>query len=252
MSKVYLYITVIVLLAGCEKGNPVSTNEAAKEYFPLAQDNTWIYEERSNFSGHDTLYNHIVELDSLPAYNGIQWFHTHDVCPVTRTETSTPLRCAQYSRQDNRVIAEGLNRIRFAPFPPVAILDFPLYVGKSWTIVAVDTTTTDGSGNRTHIANHDVRSVIEVVTLTFPFASNVQCMHISDDGMYFYRYDSGDGLVDSTRQVTHSDEWFAPGIGLVRQVSTSTATSGSSGVAPTTNSSTLTDALQGYSVRLNN
>ncbi len=233
------------LIAGCkgDKGNPLSPQDEAQRYLPLANGNQWVYDHTSNYSGTDTTVPLTVKLDSPYTQNGIQWYGVNEFCDDDfRMANPLPLFYAAWARDGNKVLT--IEERGPVLYNPEVVLDFPLYVGKQWIIKSLDTTYITLVGSE-RVIEKVARKVNNVESVTVRAGNFAYCSHLHDSklSVYIESFESR-VLVDST--TVETDEWYAMNVGMVKQsiVTTHTGTS----ITPTT--TRLKNELRQYSVKL--
>ena len=246
MKKIFVMI-MLGLPIGCKKeGNPITSEQEAQQYFPLAKGNMWVYNNTSDYSGSDTTVSLTVKLDSPYTQNGIRWYGVNQFCDGDKMTSPLPLFCAEWARDGNKVLT--ITEHGPALYNPEVVLDFPLFAGEKWTIKSLDTTY-GGPDNSTYQFIKKERQVKGVESITVPTGTFANAWHIEDSSVYVYQYSSLHGTVINYKTKTISNEWFVANIGMVKQVIEYTY---EDFVLNTITHSTGTNLLRSYDVRLSN
>jgi hypothetical protein len=128
----------------------------------------------------------------------------------------TPTGCAGFGKTKNEILA-----VRSGPGPvayqPETILQSPLLIGKEWTIVSTDTAYYDSQGNHIHLICYNKRYVRGFGNVNVPAGIMKNCVKIEDSLRYYYHVEYKYGGSLEFQWSSHSNEWFARDIGLVRQ-----------------------------------
>jgi len=223
MFRKTLYITVALItvwwIGGCEKGNPVVAVGDSPRIFPLAKGNTWTYDQTIVYTTSETTITRTCPLDSPITFNGLKWYGMNNFCvdcDVPVGMSPTPLVCVLFARNGMKLLA--LRSIGLMGGNPEVILDFPLTPGKTWTIFSSDTTYVIATGDTIHSRQLSRRYMRAVEPVTVPAGTFWACYHIEDSTSYLSTVARAGGARDTalTLMVTH--EWFAGGVGLVRQI----------------------------------
>jgi hypothetical protein len=216
-------VVLLVLLAfaglSCDPSNPVGYT-AAGNYLPLSTGNTWIYGETVAGAGTDTTVLVTVRLDSPYTYNGVAWYGVNNFCVDRMVSSPMPLYCAAWGANATQVLFW-----RLGPGPGSAdyevVLDFPLWLGKSWlTVRSIDTMLTTSGGDTLITRRIDRRTVKGFPAVTVPAGSFSQTVEVADTTFSLSDYRPGplSGTVRMlTQSVTIATEWFAKDVGMVKQ-----------------------------------
>jgi len=206
-------MALVVMVLGCHDRGPTGPSfPGAGLYFPLAAGNVWEYDFTTNSSGFDTTYLKVVILDSGSIIDNLRWYSTIDICPERLR--STPLWCGMFAHQGNKTLARRTGRIYLEP---ETILDLPLAIGKQWVNEDWDTAYALPGGHQVYesrLSKRYVRGWERVMV----GAGTFNCYRVEDSTRYFYRYVSPTGDTSSSSYQEHANEWFAQGIGLVKQI----------------------------------
>lgn len=207
-------MAVLACVAGCRNAGPTGPLlPEAGTYLPLAAGNIWEYDLTTSSAGFDTTFPMWVILDSGQILEGRRWYRTIDICPEFLRPT--PLWCGMFSHQFNRTLARRMGRLGYTE--PYVILDIPLIVGKQWTIEDRDTAYTLPDGSHYFSSRSSKRYVRAFETIVVP-AGTFYCYRIEDSTSYFHRIVSPGGDTSRSSYREHAIEWFAQGIGLVKQI----------------------------------
>lgn len=215
MSKKIVAAGIIALIVGCRKENPVAVGADAQLYFPLAVGNTWVYDlTMKDASGQDTTISSTVTLGTSFINNGVRWYDVNGFCIQRAAMSPLPTVCVEWARDKNRVLAQ-----KTGPGPPYrdeeTVLDFPLYVGKEWTIRSMDTIYISGQ-ETVHQVNRIKRQVVGIGPIRVSAGEFQNAFHVLDTT--YSLYESFPGTVNLRyvhRGVAH--EWYALNVGLVKQ-----------------------------------
>ena len=212
-------LLILLLVGGCERGNPVGSAGDSPPLFPLAKGNTWTYDETIVYTTSETTMSRTCPLDSPITFLGLKWYGMNNFCvdcdaPVRMSPT--PLVCVLFARNGAKLLA--LRSFGLMGNNPEVILDFPLTPGKAWTIFSRDTTYVIATGDTIHSRDLSRRYMRAVEPVTVPAGTFWACYHIEDSTLYFSAVARTGGGRDTTLDLIVTHEWFAGGVGLVRQV----------------------------------
>lgn len=208
-----LIMVAFVLLSGCRRGNPVEPGAEVLQYFPLAAGNTWEYQWTQVVDGREITDLDVVQLGQPSVVDGIKWY-PEIAHPCREVSGLTPLACASYARMESRIVSRRLLGIRYSPNE--TIISSPIKAGSQLYLSHRDTSYTDGNGAHVDLMTHAVRYVRGFENVEVPGGFFLNCVHIVDSSEYrreVTRFSS------TSRRESHgrTDEWFASGVGLVKQ-----------------------------------
>lgn len=238
-------IIIVLWIGGCERGNPVAAVGDSPLVFPLAKGNTWTYDHTVIFTSRETTSTRTCSLDSPITFMGLQWYGMNNFClecdaPVRLSPT--PLVCVLFARDGTKFLAARSGGPAW--IDQEVILDLPLTPGKAWTIFSRDTTYVIPGGDTIHELRLSRRHMLAVEPVKVPAGVIWNCYHIEDSTLYFSTAAHPGGGADTTLNSIITHEWFALGIGLVRQVVTYINNNEFADIRSTR------DELRGYAVHL--
>lgn len=242
--KSFILVIWLIVAAGCDTDTLLMYDGVKGQYVPLAEGNIWEYDETTDFQGHDTTTQRIVELDTPYVSDDVNWYHTVDICPFRDILIPNPVWCAGYAVCGNRILVrpDGPGPVYYEP---QVLLDLPLLMGKIWTLYDEDTTYINEEGDRFRHRRSSKRYVRIIEPVSVPAGDFPQCILVEDSTLYYLTITYTNGSPFTQVTIHHSFEWYAEGVGLVRQIRTllNSSSDGDSYKA------TTTQRLRSYSVR---
>lgn len=182
--------------------------QAGADYFPLAAGHRWYYDDTDTGAVSVTVTGK-RQVDGAEAF-------------VVRTEDSTGIDEELYRRDaEGVVLLPGPDADPLATaIGPLRLLRLPVVVGDRWTLVErVETQLPDLDDDllpERAVLRADAR-VVGVESVTTPAATTAQAVHVRTTFVTTATLSTSGASVDITFT---SDDWYAPGVGLVRNVST--------------------------------
>jgi hypothetical protein len=201
--------------ADAGSGDPPTGGQPSADYFPLASGDRWTYREAGTVATVRVVGTRVAQ-----GVNAI----------VVRVDDATGSSEGLYNKTAGGVFllpSDGADAVERA-LASIPVLKLPVVAGSS--DVALDQTFQgyadfDGDGRADTLALRVVTSVIGFETLTTPVATLTNVAHARVVLTATFTF-AGNGRPVQT--ITTSDDWYAPDIGPVRNVTTTTG-NGSSG-----------------------
>lgn len=221
------YLVLLCLVWGltgvaCDPGGPL-TPALATDFLPLAPGHEWVYEARTEGDVY-TRSSLTVRLGDPVRVGGVDWYAVNDACVGARAAEALPLWCVAWAHDGDKILSRWIGGI--AVSPEEIMLDLPVAPGKRWfTQRPIDTTYVTTGGDSLRVLYASRRTVLAPATVEVPAGTFPRCLAVADTviDVMDLRYAGGERVRTVRRTMT--TEWYAPGVGMVKQVTAGTVDS---------------------------